>query len=185
MVQYHFLEKRVFDPFLTRFASQKGPFSRHFGIFGGLKRATGGSKQAKTTCFGIPRGLGATLVTAIFLPRVDPMDPFWHPPVWVATCRLPQHNGLCYRGLGARLRDFEGWKRQKVGGCGWTRCPQDRVLSHVAQDMPRSWFRAGCGQFAQILGLFVAFWGHFSDISWSYRAPKGSWTRGSQPARGV
>ena len=27
------LEKRVFDPFLTHYWSQNGPFSRHFGIF--------------------------------------------------------------------------------------------------------------------------------------------------------
>ena len=30
-----FLEKRVFDPFLTHCWSQNGPFSRHFGIFHG------------------------------------------------------------------------------------------------------------------------------------------------------
>ena len=76
-----------------------------------------GSKMAKTTCFGIPCGLGATLVTAIFLPPVDPVDPFWHPPVWAATCSLVQHNGLYYRGLGARLGDFKRRNPQKVGVC--------------------------------------------------------------------
>ena len=39
------LEKHVFDPFLTHFWSQKGPFSRHFGIFHGPKRVTTGSPQ--------------------------------------------------------------------------------------------------------------------------------------------
>ena len=41
------LVKRVFDPFLTHFWSQNGPFSRHFGIFHGPKRVTTGSKRAK------------------------------------------------------------------------------------------------------------------------------------------
>ena len=42
------LEKRVFDPFLTLFWSQNGPFLRHFGIFHGPKRATMGSNGPKT-----------------------------------------------------------------------------------------------------------------------------------------
>ena len=28
-----------------------------------------------------------------------------------------------YGGLRVSLGDFEAWKPQKVGGCGWTRCP--------------------------------------------------------------
>ena len=39
-----------------------------------------------------------------------------------------------YRGLGVSLGDFEACKQQKVGGCGWTRCPQNSDLRHVAQD---------------------------------------------------
>ena len=56
-----FLEKHFFDPFLTHFLSQNSPFSRHFGILGGPKRATTSSKHAKNTCFGIPCGLGSFL----------------------------------------------------------------------------------------------------------------------------
>ena len=48
------LEKRVLDPFLTHFWSQKDPLSRHFGIFHGPERATTGSKRAKSTCLSIP-----------------------------------------------------------------------------------------------------------------------------------
>ena len=44
-----FLEKRIFDPFLTHFLSQNNPFLRHFGILGGPKRATTSSKRAKNT----------------------------------------------------------------------------------------------------------------------------------------
>ena len=51
-----FLEKHIFDPFLTHLLSQNSPFSRHFGILGGPKRATMSSKRAKNTCFGIPCG---------------------------------------------------------------------------------------------------------------------------------
>ena len=63
-----FLEKRVFDPFWTHFWSQNGPFSRHFGIFHGPKRATTGSKRPKNTCLSIPSGLGTTLRKIIFSP---------------------------------------------------------------------------------------------------------------------
>ena len=38
------LEKRVFDVFFTHFCSEKGPFSRHFGIFHGPKCITTGLK---------------------------------------------------------------------------------------------------------------------------------------------
>ena len=61
-----FLEKRVFDPFLTHCWSQNGPFSRHFGIFHGPKRATTGSKWPTNTCLSIPSGLGTTLEKIFF-----------------------------------------------------------------------------------------------------------------------
>ena len=66
--------------------------------------------------------------------------------------------------LGVRIGNFEGWKPQKVGGCGWCRCPRNRILSHVAKDMACSWFVA-VG--SQNLGLPGAFLGRFRDISWS------------------
>ena len=49
------------NTFLTHFLSQNNPFSRHFGILGGPKRATMISKRAKNTCFGIPCGPGSFL----------------------------------------------------------------------------------------------------------------------------
>ena len=68
-------KKRVFDPFLTHFGSQNGPFSRHFGIFHGPKRATTGSKRAKNTCLSIPRGFGTTLEKMIFFAPGTLVDP--------------------------------------------------------------------------------------------------------------
>ena len=76
------LEKCVFDPFLTHFLSQNSPFSRHFGIFGGPKWATTSSKRSKNTCFSVAHGLGSFLRKVIFLPPLDPVNPFRHPPVW-------------------------------------------------------------------------------------------------------
>ena len=61
-----FLEKHIFDPFLTHFVSQNTPFSMHFGILGGPKRATTSSKRAKKTCFGIPRGPWSFLKKVFF-----------------------------------------------------------------------------------------------------------------------
>ena len=37
-------------------------------------------------------------------------------------------------GLRVLLGDSESWEPEKVGGCGWTRCPRNSVSSHVAQD---------------------------------------------------
>ena len=56
------------------------------------------------------------------------------------------------------MGNSEGWKPQKVGGCGWTRCPRNRVLDHVAKDMARSWFVAVGSQSTQNLGLLGSFW---------------------------
>ena len=117
------LEKCIFDPFSTHFWSQNSPFSRHFGIFGGPKRATTSSKWSKNTCLSIAHGRGSFLRKVIFLPLLDPADPFGHPPVWASACSLLQPSGPRYWGLGVHLGNFEGWKPQKVGGCGWSRCP--------------------------------------------------------------
>ena len=69
------LEKRVFDPFLPHFLSKKGPFSRHFGIFHGPKRASTGSKRAKNACLSIPSGLGTTLEKMILFAPGTLVDP--------------------------------------------------------------------------------------------------------------
>ena len=137
-----YFEIRGFDPFLAYFWFQTGPFSRHFGSLGGPKGATTGSKRVKNTCFGIPRGPGSFLQKVIFWPLVDPIDPSWHPRVWARACSVQQPSGSRYGVLGVRLRNFEGWKPQKVGGCGWTRCPRNCVLSHLARDTACSWFGA-------------------------------------------
>ena len=60
------LKKHVFDPFFTLFWSQKGPFSRHFGIFHGPKHVTTGSKRAKSTCCGILNGSRSILEKHLF-----------------------------------------------------------------------------------------------------------------------
>ena len=65
-----------------------------------------------------------------------------------------------------------------MGGCGWSRCPRNRILSHVAKDMASSWFAAVGSQSAQNLELLGAFLGLFLDISWSQRATKSSLTQG-------
>ena len=62
------LEKRVFDPFLTHFWSQNGPFSRHFGSFQEPKPVATDSKWAKTTCLSIINGPGSFLEKRVFDP---------------------------------------------------------------------------------------------------------------------
>ena len=70
-----FLEKRICDPFLTHCWSQNGPFSRHFGIFHGPKRASTGSKRPKSTCSSIPSGLGTSFGKNDFFRPGDPGGP--------------------------------------------------------------------------------------------------------------
>ena len=62
------LEKHIFDPFFTYFCSQKGPFSRHIGIFHGPKPVPIGSKCAKTTCFSVQNGQRSLLEKHVFDP---------------------------------------------------------------------------------------------------------------------
>ena len=54
-----------------------------------------------------------------------------------------------------------------MGGCGWTRCPRNSFLSHVAQDTARAWFRgdgAHCAVFGAFWRLFGPFLGHIVDL---------------------
>ena len=161
------LEKCVFDPFSTHFLSHNGPFSRHFGIFHGPKRATTGSKRPKNTCLSIPSGLGTTLEKTIFFARRTLVDPPLAPAVRGPGCPPAPPNDHWYGGLGGLLGDSETWKPQKVGGCGWTRCPRNSDLSHVAEDTARSWFRgvgAHCADFGAFWRLFGPFLGHIVEL---------------------
>ena len=155
----------IFDPFLP----QSSASSRHFGIFGGPKWATTGSKQPKNTCFSMTHGRGSLLRKVIFPPLLDPVDPFGHPPVWAWACSWLQPSGPGYGGLGVHSGNSEGWKPQKVGGCGWSRCPRNRVLSHVAKDMGYSWFVAVASHLHKIWG----FWGPFWAVSATYGGVRG------------
>ena len=87
-------------------------------------------------------------------------------------------------GLGVSLGDSEAWKPQKVGGCGWTRCPRNWDLSHVVQDTARAWFRgvgAHCAVFGAFWRLFGPFLGHIVELKgprglfvWAFRAGLGA-----------
>ena len=161
------LEKRVFDPFPTLFWSQNGPFSRHFAIFHGPKRVTTGSKRAKNTCLSIPSGLGTTLEKMIFFALGTSVDPPVAPAVRGPGCPPAPPSDEWYGGLRVSLGDFEAWKPQKLGGCGWIRCPRNSDLSHVAQDTSRSWFRgvgAHCADFGSFWRLFGPFLGHIVEL---------------------
>ena len=147
------LEKRVFHPFLTHCWSQNGPFSRYFGIFHGPKRATTGSKWPKNTCLSIPSGLGTTLEKIFFFAPGTLVDPPLASTVRGLAGPPAAPSDHWYGGLRGSLGESEAWKQQKVGGCGWTRCPRNLVLSHVAQDKARSWFR-GAGAHCAVFGAF-------------------------------
>ena len=72
-----------------------------------------------------------------------------------------------YGGLGVSLGDSKAWKPPKVGVCGWTRCPRNSFLSHVAQDTARSWFRgvgAHCADYGAFWCLFGSFLEHIVEL---------------------
>ena len=104
------LEKRVFDPFLTHCWSQNGPFSRHFGIFHGPKRATTGSKRPKNTCLSIPSGLGTTLEKIIFFGPGTLVDPPLAPTVRGLAGPPAAPSDHWYGGLRVSLGNSEAWK---------------------------------------------------------------------------
>ena len=155
MVQDPFWKNAFFDPFSTHFWSQNGPFSRHFGIFHGPKRATTGSKRPKNTCLSIPSGLGTTLEKMIFSAPGTLVDPSLAPTMRGLCCPPAPPSDHWYGGLGVSLGDSEACKPQKVGGYGWTRCPRNRILSHVAQDTHGADFGAFWRLFGPFLGHIV------------------------------
>ena len=144
------LEKRVFDPVFTHFWSQNSPFSRLLGIFRGPKRVTAGSKRARNTCLSILSGLGTTLEKMIFFALGSLVDLPLAPAVRRPGCPPVPPSDHWYRGLGGSLGDSEAWKPQKLGGCGWTSCPRNSVLSRLGQDTACSWFWVCLAQIAHI-----------------------------------
>ena len=161
------LEKCGFDLCSSHFLSQNDPFSRHFAIFHGPKRVTTGSKRPENTCLSIPSGLGTTLEKMIFFARGTLVDPPLAPTVRWPGCPPAVPSDHRYRGLGGLLGDSKGWSAQRVGGCGWTRCRRNWVLSHVTQDTARSWFRgvgAYCAAFGVSWRLFGPFRGHIVEL---------------------
>ena len=77
--KWSFLEKHIFDPFLTHFWSQNNPFSRHFVTLEGPKWLAMGSKRAHFTCLGTSYGLGSFVQKLFFDPFLTPFLPIFCP----------------------------------------------------------------------------------------------------------
>ena len=158
---------RIWCPKNSLFWSHNGPFSRHFGIFHGPKRATTSSKRPKNTYLSIPSGWGTTLEKMLFFAPGTLVDPPLAPTVRGVGCPPAPPSDHWYGGLRVSLGEYEDWKPQKVGGCGWPRCPRNSGLSHVAQDTARAWFRgvgAHCADFGAFWRLFGPFLGHIVEL---------------------
>ena len=103
----------------------------------------------------------------VFFAPGTTVDPPLAPAVRGPGCPPAPASDHWYGGLGVSLGEFEGWKPQKVGGCGWTRCPRNLVLSHVAQDTARAWFQgvgAHCADLGAFWRLFGPFLGHIVEL---------------------
>ena len=98
----------------------------------------------------------------IFFAPGTPVDPPLAPTVRGLGCRPAPPSDHWYGGLGGSLGESEASKPQKVGACGWTRCPRNSVLSHVAQDTACSWFRA-IGAHGADFGAFWRLFGPFLE----------------------
>ena len=105
----------------------------------------------------------------IFFAPGTPVDPPLAPTVRGPRCPPAPPSDHWYGGLGVSLGDSEAWKPQKVGGCGWTRCPRNSLLTYLVQDMACSWFRGYLTQLAHIQAIFGRFWA----VSRTYRGARG------------
>ena len=96
-----FLEKHIFDPYLTHFLSKTAHF---FNAFWDFRRAKTGHHELKTRQKHLFwHSMWSKIIFekgVFFLHPVDLVDPFWHPPLWATPCSLPQPNGPRYGGLG-------------------------------------------------------------------------------------
>ena len=136
-------------------------------IFHAPKRVTTGSKPSKNSGLSIPSGRGTTLEKMIFFAPGTLVDPPSAPTVHGLGRPPAPPNDHWYGCLGVRLGESQGWKPQKVGGCGRIRCPQNSILSHVAQDTARAWFRgvgAHCAYFGAFWRLYGLFLGHIVEL---------------------
>ena len=167
MVQGHFWK----NAFLTRFSPIFGSKTAHFQAFWDFpwpKTRHQGLKTSSTHLFEYPKWYGNNFGKNHFFRPGTLVDPLLAAPaVRGPGCPPAVQSHHWYGCLGVRLGDFEAWKPQKVGGCGWTRCPRNQILSHVAQDTARAWFRgvgAHCAQFGAFWRLFGPFLGHIVEL---------------------
>ena len=137
-----------FGPFL---APKQPIFKAFWYVTRAQKWATTSLERATNTCFGIPCGPRSFSKTVVCLHPGGLADPFWLPPLWATSCSLLQPTGPRYPGQRVGWGNFEVRKPPKVGGCGWIRCAQDHVWSHLAQDMVCFCFGVVGGLCAQIL----------------------------------
>ena len=123
----------------------------------------------KNTYLSMPSGLRTTLEKMIFFDPGTPVDPSLARTVRGRCCPPAPPSDHWYGGLGVSFSDFEAWKPQKLGDCGWIRFPRSSVWSHIAKDTARSWFRACCTQTAHIQAIV----GHFWAVSRTYSGARG------------
>ena len=97
------------------------------------------------------------------------VDPPLAPTVRGPGCPPAPPSDHWYGGLSGSVGDSEAWKPQKVGACGWTRCPRNSDLSHVIQDTPCAWFRGVGAHCADFWGFLAPFWA----VSRTYRGVRG------------
>ena len=149
-----------FSPILDPFLVSKRPIFKAFWDFPWPKTRHHGLKMAQKHLFEHPRWSRNNFGKNHFFRPGDPGGP----PLALAG-RGPSYPPAApsdhrYGGLGVSLGDSEAWKPQKVGGCGWTRCPRNWDFSHVAQDTASAWFR-GVGAHCADLGAFWRLFGPF------------------------
>ena len=154
----------IFDPFLVlkrpifkAFSDFPWPLTRHHGLKTGQKHR-----------FENPKSFGNYFEKNLFFALGTLVDP---PPLALAGrglgCPPAAPSDHRYVHLGVSLGDSEASKPQKVGGCGWTKCPRNWDLSHVVQDTVHVWFRgvgAHCADFGVFWRLFGPFLGHIVEL---------------------
>ena len=126
----------IFDPFFV----PKRPLFKAYWDFPWPKTRHHGLKTGQKHLFEDPKWSRNNFETNYFFAPGTPVEPPLAPTVHGLCCPPATRSDHRYEGVGVSLCDSEAWKPQKVGGCGWNRCPRNSVLSHVARDTARSLF---------------------------------------------
>ena len=153
-----------FPPIFDSFLVPKWPTFKEFWDFPWPKTRHHGLKRGSKHLFEHPKWSRKNVEKIISFAPGTLVDPPLAPAVRGLGCPPAVRSDNWSGCLGVSLSDSKGGKPPKVVGCG---CPQNRILSQVAEDTVRAWFwgvGVHCADFGAFWRLFGPFLGHFVEL---------------------